>query len=73
MTETIGTTGHELIPPAPMMAGSFGIYDDGGGGYWLMVKLDGQDEVQRKHIPAKLIKLASSGPFARMAGGLFGT
>lgn len=45
-----------VADPAPVVAGTFAVYEDGGGGIVLVV--DTGDGPQRKHIPAALIKLA---------------
>jgi hypothetical protein len=60
--------------PAPMLAGTFAIYEDGNGGFVLVTDTtpDGTDP-QRKHIPAALVKMATGGGLiGRKLSGLFG-
>lgn len=59
-------------PPAPMLAGTFAIYEDGQGGYVLVT--DTPDHgMMRKHIPAGLVKLATGGGMvSRKLAGIFG-
>lgn len=54
--------------PVPLFAGTYAIYDDGAGGVMLVLQQDG--DVIRKHIPAKLIKMAEMATGG--AGGLAG-
>ncbi len=57
---------------APMLAGKFAIYEDGKGGFILMTETEGHG-VQRKHIPAALVKLATSpGILGRKFAGILG-
>jgi len=68
---------HEPEPAAddvaPILAGKFGIYEDGKGGYWLITETDAHG-MQRKHIPAALVKLATGqGLMGKRLTGLFGS
>lgn len=42
--------------PLPVMSGTFALYEDGKGGFVLVTDMAGT--VQRKHIPAGLVKMA---------------
>lgn len=44
-------------PPAPMLAGTFAVYEDGQGGFVLVTQTE-QHGVDRRHIPAGLVKMA---------------
>lgn len=56
--------------PVPALAGTFAIYETPDGGYLLVTETD--RGIDRKHIPGKLIRLATKGPMSKMFGGLFG-
>jgi hypothetical protein len=62
----------EQAGPAPMLAGTFAIYEDGTGGYVLVT--DTQDHgVSRKHIPAAMVKMVTGGGLlAKRFAGVFG-
>ena len=53
-------------PPVPIVTGTFAIYEDGCGGLVAVVERPGCP-VERKHVPAQLIKMAR-----RFGGGLLG-
>lgn len=66
--------GADVAPtgPAPLAAGTFAIYEDGQGGYVLVTDMPGSG-VQRKHIPAALVKLVTGGGvLSRRLGAIFG-
>lgn len=44
----------------PMLAGTFAIYPDGSGGLVLVTDMEGSG-VQRRAIPARLVKMATGG------------
>lgn len=58
--------------PEPMVAGTFALYEDGVGGFVLVTQTE-KFGVDRKHIPAALVKMAMGGGIlGRKLGGLFG-
>ena len=52
--------------PIPALAGTFVIYEDGKGGYVLVVDVGG--EVTHKHIPAAMVKMFGPRLFKMMGG-----
>lgn len=57
--------------PTPAVAGTFAIYPDGKGGYVLVTDVGGT--VERRHIPAAVVKMVSGGGmFARKFAQVFG-
>jgi hypothetical protein len=61
-----------IAQPVAMLAGTFAIYEDGAGGFVLVTETT-EHGVQRKVIPAALVKMATGGGvFARRFAGLFG-
>jgi hypothetical protein len=65
----------EVVPPAaepaPVLAGTFAIYQLDDGGFLLVTETPDRG-VDRKLIPGKLIRLFSKGPGAKLFGQLFG-
>lgn len=55
--------------PEPAISGTFAIYEDGQGGYVLVTDIGGS--IERKHIPAKVVKMGSA-LMGRQLAGLFG-
>lgn len=70
-----GTVAHEALTaqvavqagPPPVFAGTFAIYEDGTGGYVLVVQHE-DGSTDRKHIPSAMVKLAQSGFMEKMTG-----
>jgi hypothetical protein len=61
-----------MAQPVPMLAGTFAIYEDGAGGFVLVTETT-EHGVQRKVIPAALVKMATGGGMlGRRFAGLFG-
>lgn len=57
--------------PAPILAGTFAIYEDGGGGFVLVTDVAG--DVTRKHVPAAVVKLAmGEGAISRRVRAMMG-
>lgn len=56
--------------PAPVIAGTFAIYEDGRGGYVLVTDTEAHG-ISRQHIPGALIKLAGGGLLG-VGGGALG-
>jgi hypothetical protein len=50
--------------PVPMIEGTFAIYNDGAGGIMIVTDVSGQG-VERRHFPAKIVKMAK-----KFAGGM---
>lgn len=58
--------------PAPLLAGTFVIYATPDGGYVLVTDVEGRG-IERKVIPAALVRLAQGGgPFGRHLSAMFG-
>lgn len=56
---------------APLLAGTFAIYETPDGGYVLVTDTPNRG-VERKILPGKLIRLVTRGPGASMFGRIFG-
>ncbi len=70
-----GSAAHEALvaeaatqQPRPVFAGTFAIYQDGRGGFMLVVQHE-DGTIDQKHIPAGMVKLAQSGFMEKMMGG----
>jgi len=64
-------TGAAEAAPAPMLAGTFALYQSPDGGFVLVTDIPGRG-VEQKIIPGKVVKLITSGVGARMFGSIFG-
>jgi hypothetical protein len=61
----------ELARPDPLLAGTFAVYQAPDGGIVLVTEIPGRG-VERRVVPGKVIRLATSGVGAKMFGSLFG-
>lgn len=60
------------ITPTAVLEGTFALYPDGQGGYVLVTYTEAHG-LDRKHIPAALVKMATGGGvIGRRFAGLFG-
>lgn len=53
------------------MAGTFALYQMDDGGFVLTTDVEGRG-VEQRVVPGKMVRLVTSGPFAKMFGNLFG-
>lgn len=60
------------VEPVPLVAGTFAIYDASDGGYVLVTQTDQETEPMRRHIPGKVVRLATGGMLGKQFSALFG-
>jgi hypothetical protein len=57
--------------PLPLLAGTFAVYEDGRGGYVLVIDTPATG-VERRHIPGKMVRVAAKflggNPLGRLGG-----
>lgn len=61
----------EPAAPAPMLAGTFAVYQTPDGGFALITDIPGRGE-ERRVVSGKMVKLVTSGFGAKMFGNLLG-
>lgn len=67
-------TGAELAPveaPAPILAGTFALYETPDGGMCLVTEVPGRG-VEQRIVPGKLVRLVTSGKGLGMFGKMLG-
>lgn len=57
--------------PAPIMAGTFAVYETPDGGFVLVTEIPGRG-VEQRVISGKLVRMVTSGKGAGMLGRIFG-
>lgn len=60
-----------LGEPAPVLAGTFAVYATPDGGILLVTEIPGRG-IERRAVPGKVVRLATSGVGAKMFGNMFG-
>lgn len=76
---TYEETGAELVPvsapapapPAPLLAGTFALYETPDGGFCLVTDVPGRG-VEQRIVSGKLVRMLTSGKGAGMLGKMFG-